>query len=138
MSNLITVSTSNKVEITKIEDGYTLQDLQRLVDGYVEFIDLPDFGLTLIINEEGKINSLPLNLVGSLYFNRQYTSLDFILGDIVLLSSETDKMGNPIGLSDEQVATVLHRIEGWFEDVEDASFERRQESYAYAVSKGRI
>jgi hypothetical protein len=37
-----------------------LDELQRLVGGYIEFLTFPD-GSAMICNEEGKLNRMPLN-----------------------------------------------------------------------------
>lgn len=60
---------------------YTLEELQKLVGGYIQMITLPE-DMVMVINEEGKMNRLPLNtratelavLSGSIYPN------DFIVG----------------------------------------------------------
>jgi hypothetical protein len=65
-----------------------LEDYQHAVDGYIELLHLPDSGLTIVVNEEGK----PRHLVA----NRRATWLwwlhagrtkrfDVLRGDVVLL-----------------------------------------------------
>lgn len=71
---------------------YALEELQGYVGGYIELINLPQ-NQFLVINEEGKLNNLPLN--------RKATSLarfcgaiartDFIVGPaLVIRQNEID------------------------------------------------
>jgi hypothetical protein len=57
--------------------GDILRQLQTIVDGYVEPVRLP-FG-TLIVNEEGLVRGLPLNLTASRLCGRP------IVGDAALI-----------------------------------------------------
>ncbi len=73
----------------EIEIENTLDNLQKLVDGYIECVYLPkDNDVILICNDEGKINNMPLNrdigydiiagpflIVGNDYENADFKSL---------------------------------------------------------------
>ncbi len=66
---------------------FTLQDLQRLVGGYIEFIHLAD-ERWLAVDEDGKPNRLPINV--------QATALaalpgEYIVGTAVVLSAAERK-----------------------------------------------
>jgi len=45
---------------------FKLNELQEIVDGYIEFIYLKN-EMVMVVNEEGKINNLPLNQNATLY-----------------------------------------------------------------------
>lgn len=65
----------------------TLQDLQRLVGGYIQFIPLTD-GRWLAVDEDGKPKGLPVNV--------RVTAMaalpgDFIVGTAVVLSAAERK-----------------------------------------------
>lgn len=68
----------------------SLPNMQRLVDGYVELLNLPG-GVSMYLNEEGKIKGLPVNGAA----NRLIAVLgdpglaydDFIVGNVVLLGA---------------------------------------------------
>jgi len=48
------------------EEGYSLAELQAMVGGYVEVVQLPnDDGLIMIVNEEGRLKGLPENWAAS-------------------------------------------------------------------------
>ena len=56
----------------------TLKKMQDLVDGYIEFVYLsPSKGLVLIVNEEGLIKELPINVQASVIAGQP------LFGDIV-------------------------------------------------------
>lgn len=66
---------------------FTLEELQALVGGYIEYLYLPD-GRVLVINEEGKPEGLPYNFNASLYgVQIGIANDDFIVGPAVLCSS---------------------------------------------------
>ena len=50
-----------KPEIVMIDN--TLEEMQRLVDGYIELVPLPqmEFRLAMVVNEEGRLRGLPFN-----------------------------------------------------------------------------
>ena len=82
------------VEEIEFEDDY--HELKRLVEGYIEMPYIfPD--VTIIINEEGKLNGSKPNkwlCVGK-------NIVDTIYGNIVI--ADSDEEGNLISLSDEKL-----------------------------------
>lgn len=63
----------------------TLQELQSCVGGYIEFIYLPNNKI-LVVNEEGKINDLPLNAIATMEF---WDSIgDTLVGDVLLIDQK--------------------------------------------------
>lgn len=46
----------------EIEINHTLENMQKVVGGLIEFVELED-DVDLICNEEGKMNGLPLNRI---------------------------------------------------------------------------
>jgi hypothetical protein len=70
-----------------IEDT-SLQNLQRLVGGYIEEITLNQSHI-MIVNEEGRIMDLPINQVASQYYNEVTNTISgFIVGDVLIGSPE--------------------------------------------------
>ena len=71
--------------------------LRDAVGGLIQPVDLkPD--LTLWCNEEGKLVSLPLNIIASHMWERSFGPTDVILGDCVFTGG-TDEEGETIELS---------------------------------------
>lgn len=65
-------------------ETWTLKELQALVGGYIELVPVsnhPD--KVLVINEDGRLHSLPLNRNASQLYQR-----DIIVGDAVVTLSE--------------------------------------------------
>ena len=65
---------------------FSLEELQRIVHGYIELIHLPKNRL-MIINEEGKLKGLPVNILAT----REVLSHGFndvIVGDVLICNSD--------------------------------------------------
>jgi hypothetical protein len=66
---------------------FTLEELQALVGGWIEYLYLPD-GRILVINEEGKMMAMKYNCSASIYgVQAGIAHDDFVVGDAVLCSS---------------------------------------------------
>lgn len=86
-----------------VYDG--LSSLQDAVQGYIEAISLDDF--TIFVNEEGKLNDLPVNPVATLFWKIElkksgFKLNDVICGDAVILGGCDDE-GETLGLTDSQL-----------------------------------
>lgn len=74
---------------------YTLNELQRIVDGPIEILDLGDY--KLVVNEEGKLRRLPYNYMATTWYLTSFwgTGLvpptDYIAGDVLLCKNECIK-----------------------------------------------
>ena len=60
---------------------FQLTELQKIVGGLIQIVKTKD-GRTMVINEEGKINNLPINQKASELY--QYNEFDFIAGDVLI------------------------------------------------------
>ena len=75
---------SNGVETNLTPQNKTdfqLTELQKIVGGLIQIVKTKD-GRTMVINEEGKINDLPINQKASELY--QYNEFDFIVGDVLI------------------------------------------------------
>lgn len=77
----------------------SLSKMQAVVDGYVQCVDLTE-QVSLWCNEEGKMNGLPVNRVGTSMWIEQYGETDIIVGNIVLTGG-TDDEGELLSLTPE-------------------------------------
>lgn len=59
---------------------FTLKELNRFVDGYIEIVFLND-GRLMVVNEEGKLKGLPLNVKATEIMGSKY---DCIVGDALV------------------------------------------------------
>lgn len=79
--------------------------VSKAVGGYIEHITLEgDFeGFAMYVHEEGKLLGLPFNDVATAIWENSYGKSDVILGNAVLVSSETDDEGNELPLTEAQI-----------------------------------
>ena len=80
--------TNGEVIETTPKNGkdFSLEEMQAIVGGYIEIVYL-DNGQIMVVNEEGKINGLPLNENASMLVG--YT--DLIMGDVLVCDSNQIK-----------------------------------------------
>lgn len=69
-------------DITPAGDTFTLEELQEIVGGYIELAWLPH-GMVLVVNEEGKLKNLPVNVVAT-----ELYKADVIVGDVLLCNEK--------------------------------------------------
>lgn len=74
----------------QIRIEHTLKNLQRIVGGYIEILQL-DYNTDLVCNDEGKINRLPLN---------RFIDYDIIAGTFIIAGH---KDSETISLSRKQI-----------------------------------
>jgi len=67
-------------EIT-IDKQNSLEQMQKIVGGYIEVVPVAG-GKTLVVNEEGLLQQLPINHKASALYN------DTIVGDVILCTLE--------------------------------------------------
>lgn len=66
---------------------FTLEELQKYVGGYIQIIYL-QHNYIMIINEEGKLKSLPKNEEATKLANFHSDFDDYIVGNVVICKSE--------------------------------------------------
>lgn len=85
MNTRIIKSDGIEIEILP-ENGkdFSLEEMQKIVGGYVEIIGCNDQNFVCILNEEGKIQELPLNEKATALVNKIIAPDDFIVGDVLV------------------------------------------------------
>lgn len=74
------------MEIVEPENGkdFSLKELQGFVGGHIEIVPLTKDRL-MVVNEEGKLKGLPLNLVATeIYNNESFCATDTIVGNALV------------------------------------------------------
>ena len=85
MAVLIKAHTDESVNVSpKNGKTFSLKELQEYVGGLIEILYLPEHRL-LIINDEGKLLGLEMNVIASAIYGRLD---DFIVGDAIYCSDE--------------------------------------------------
>lgn len=79
----------------------SLEYLQEKVNGYIESVNLPN-NLSMIVNEEGVIFNLPVNIIASKLYN------SYILGNAVIVKYNED--GESATLSDDDIKYIEDSI----------------------------
>jgi hypothetical protein len=95
MKTALRINTDFTTEVLDIEED-SLKKLQGAVGGWVQAVDLHD-DLTLWCNEEGKLIGLTPNVIGTHLYEKNFSVLDVIMGDIVFTGG-TDDEGDNLGL----------------------------------------
>ena len=62
---------------------YTLQQMQKIVGGWIEMITLAD-GRHMILDEEGKLKDKPVNLIATTLADNVLGGSDYICGDVLV------------------------------------------------------
>ena len=66
---------------------FQLEELQTIVGGLIQIIEINDTEI-MVINEEGKLENLPLNEQATAIYQKQVCEGDFIIGDVLICKNE--------------------------------------------------
>lgn len=91
-------------EEVEVSDENELDDLQRYVGGWIEYVPT-DQDVTLYCNEEGKILNLPPNPLATELFGSLLMPGDYLAGDVILLGL-LDEDGASTSIDPEWIKTV--------------------------------
>ena len=89
MIKAIVITVDGLQKDIEISEDTSLKTLQDAVGGFIQAVDL--LGLTMWINEEGKIDDLPFNPFATILWEAAFGKTDVILGDIVLTGLPDDE-----------------------------------------------
>ncbi len=91
-----------KGRIEEIENS--LEAKQRFVDGHIQVISLTD-EIDLVLNDEGKLDSLPLNRV---WLGKDGNILDILVGNV--LACRFDSEGDFTSILESDIPVILERL----------------------------
>lgn len=82
------LGSDGKITATKPKNGtdFSLEELQAIVGGYIEIVTLDEEHL-MVVNEEGKLQGLPLNINASAIYLAKTHIKDSIVGDVLVCNS---------------------------------------------------
>lgn len=105
---VVVITAEGEVSVQQVEGSKEYDFLSNAVAGWIEAVSLDQdlAGITLWVNEEGKMNSLPYNQKATLLWEMSYGFTDVIVGNAVLTGGSDDE-GETLSLTDEQVAKIL-------------------------------
>lgn len=84
------ITTTGAISEVQPKNGkfFELEELQKVVGGYIEIINLCNDQI-MVVNEEGKLEDLPYNFIATQMYQRNTRALDYIAGDaLVCLSNQ--------------------------------------------------
>ena len=102
MRNALVIGVDGNTEVLDLDSSEgSLKVLQGAVGGWIEAVGL-NANLTLWVNEEGKLDGLPVNNVATKIFQSVFGAVDIIMGNVVLTGGADDE-GDDEGLTEEQI-----------------------------------
>ena len=106
----VMILSNGELEVKEIKN--TLEELQKIVGGYIEFPYLSETFrkniIDVIINEEGKyIEGLKPEI--AIVDKNAITILDVVYGNCIFASHDAE--GNTIGLNDRQIEIIVEELE---------------------------
>lgn len=105
MRKAVVIGFDESIEVLDLDAPQgSLKVLQDAVDGWVQVVDLAPT-LSIWVNEEGKMNGMPYNGIATAIYQDRFGAVDIIVGNAVLTGG-TDRKGETIGLTDEQVERI--------------------------------
>ena len=77
-----------KGNVSKVADT-SLENLQKMVGGYIEIVNTPDRKNLFVCNEEGKLQGLPINVAATSFAQKigALPQSDCFVGNIVYMYS---------------------------------------------------
>lgn len=103
----LVLKTNNTIEVEEdTEEFVSYATLSRAVGGMIEAVTLPN-GLTLWVNEEGKMDGLPVNDYATKLFTSAFgAGVDIIVGNAIITGGADDE-GETLGLTDKEVSILV-------------------------------
>lgn len=108
----LVVTTENEVLVKEFDQPLN-ESIGEVVGGYIEIVHPRGlaYPFTMIVNEEGLMQDLPLNLVGS-YLYETHKHGHPILGNIVIMAEGMTPSGYDItGLPDDAIESLKNQIQ---------------------------
>lgn len=66
---------------------FTLEEQKSVVGGYIEIVQLTEDYL-MVINEEGRLLNLPINVIATRVYRASRNTEDFIVGNVLICSNK--------------------------------------------------
>lgn len=66
---------------------FTLEELKSVVGGYIEIVPIEKCTF-MVVNEEGKLLNLPINVEATRYYRKSRNTDDFIVGNVLICNNK--------------------------------------------------
>lgn len=109
MKLAVSVTVDGQVLVLDLEKSESeLATLQNAVGGWIQAVDLKD-GMSMYLNEEGKVYGLEPNPVATKYFEDSYgVGSDVVVGDVVF-TGLPDRNGDTTAITSTQLQDIINR-----------------------------
>lgn len=112
MKRALRVNTDFTTKILDLSEN-EYEQLRDSVGGLIEAVDLRP-GLTIWVNEEGKLINLPFNVIGTHLWEKCFGVTDVIVGDCVFTGNsndegETEELSVPWVVQIQELAATLRK-----------------------------
>ena len=104
MRKAVFIGFDTELKVVDLDVKGSYQTLSEAVDGYIEAVYLTET-MTMWVNEEGKLDTLPVNGIATAIFQEAFGVLDIIMGNVIITGGH-DNEGETLGLG-ENVLTKL-------------------------------
>jgi hypothetical protein len=108
---VLVISFTGELNTAEMPENQGLAFLQEQVGGLVQVIDLVGEleGVSLWVNEEGKMYGLPINESATHLWEKSYGKTDVIVGNVVITGG-ADNAGETMPLTDGQVEMITNAL----------------------------
>lgn len=77
---MVLIRTDGSIRLKK---KMTLEEMQTFVEGLIQVVPFRD-GTEIVVNEEGKLEALPVNPIATQYWYDRYGDTDVIVGNAII------------------------------------------------------
>lgn len=106
---IITCTAEDVLNVREFDESKSYETISDFIEGRFDCIYLHNLGVDMWIHDEGKINNLPINALGTALWLSEFGPTDYIAGNIVITDGP-DEEGKTRGLSFEKVEEILKNV----------------------------
>ena len=108
----VSIKTDRSVEVVTYDHAREYDTLRDAVGGRVEHVALKspgERGVSMWVNEEGKIIGLPVNRIATMLWTESFGPTDVMVGNVFITGS-TDAFGDSTDLTDAEIAAIMEMV----------------------------
>lgn len=114
----IVVTTDMKIEVKDFAEP-PYKTIGETVGGYIEIVHPMGLrGAVMVVNDDGTIHSLPLNVIGSCLYGTQTHRIPIVGNVVIMKEGYVNGERGLIGLEDSEIEPLLeqlNQLKGYFE-----------------------
>ncbi|MDR0384644.1 MAG: DUF3846 domain-containing protein [Prevotellaceae bacterium] len=91
MATIYRADGGREAAVPKNKKRFSVKELQRIVGGYTRHVYLTGNSAVMVLNKEGELEQLPLNVKATEILRKNFPdSVEIVVGDVLI--TETDKL----------------------------------------------